>query len=121
MLLHFSIVRCSVPVSNRQPRRWFTDSFILIAPTSTRSNYRAFPGQDNSSVITDSLFSGDINQCDFFTIQADSPAAKLGFVNITKPSMRISGCNMDGGSILCSSVLSSVIISVCYYYFTEVL
>ena len=52
-------------------------------------------GQDNSSVIADPLFLGDVNQCDFFTVQPNSPAAKLGFVNITKPSKWTPGCNMD--------------------------
>lgn len=49
-------------------------------------------GQDNSSLIADPLFAGDINQCDFFTIQSNSPAAKLGFVNITKLSRWTPGC-----------------------------
>ena len=52
-------------------------------------------GQDNNSVIADPLFVGDVNQCDFFTVQSDSPAAKLGFINITKPSKWISGCDFD--------------------------
>ena len=52
-------------------------------------------GQDNNSVIADPLFTGDVNQCDFFTVRADSPAAKLGFVNITKPSKWTSGCDID--------------------------
>ena len=41
-------------------------------------------GQDNNSVIADPLFAGDIHQCDFFTVQANSPAAKLGYMNIRK-------------------------------------
>jgi len=56
-------------------------------------------GQDNGSVIADPLFLGDVNQCDFFTIRSDSPAAKLGFVNITKPSKWTSGCSKDDSII----------------------
>ena len=52
-------------------------------------------GQDNSSIIADPLFLGDVNQCDFFTVHSDSPAAKRGFINITKPSKWISGCDFD--------------------------
>jgi parallel beta-helix repeat protein len=52
-------------------------------------------GQDNSSVIADPLFVGDVNQCDFFTIQSNSPAAKLGFANITKLSKWTPGCSTD--------------------------
>ncbi|UJR11235.1 hypothetical protein I4U23_015417 [Adineta vaga] len=52
-------------------------------------------GQDNGSIIDDPLFSGDTNQCNFFTVKWNSPAAKLGFVNITKPSKWLSGCNSD--------------------------
>jgi hypothetical protein len=52
-------------------------------------------GQDNNSVIADPLFAGDINQCDFFSVQANSPAAKLGFVNITKPSRWTPRCDTD--------------------------
>ena len=51
----------------------------------------------NNSVITDPLFAGDVTQCDFFTVQANSPAAKLGFVNLTKPSKWTPGC--DTGTI----------------------
>ncbi len=54
-------------------------------------------GQDNGSVIADPLFTGDVNQCDFFTIQANSPAAKLGFVNITKLSKWTPGCDTNEG------------------------
>ncbi len=55
-------------------------------------------GQDNGSVIADPLFTGDVNQCDFFTIQANSPAAKLGFVNMTKLSKWWTpGCDTDEG------------------------
>jgi hypothetical protein len=56
-------------------------------------------GQDNNSVIADPLFAGDVNQCDFFTVQVNSPAAKLGFVNITKPSKWIAGCDMDDEAV----------------------
>jgi parallel beta-helix repeat protein len=52
-------------------------------------------GQDNDSVIADPLFIGDVNQCDFFTIQSNSPAAKLGFANITKLSKWTPGCVSD--------------------------
>ena len=52
-------------------------------------------GQDNNSVIADPLFAGDISQCDFFTVRSESPAVKLGFVNITKPSMWTPGCATD--------------------------
>ena len=52
-------------------------------------------GQDNNSVIADPLFAGDVNQCDFFTVQSSSPAAKLGFVNITKLEKWTSGCDDD--------------------------
>ena len=52
-------------------------------------------GQDNNSVLADPLFLGDVNQCDFFTISSDSPAAKLGFTNLTKLSIWTSGCDMD--------------------------
>jgi parallel beta-helix repeat protein len=55
-------------------------------------------GQDNGSIIADPLFTGDVSQCDFFTVQANSPAAKLGFVNITKPSKWTPGCDVDDGS-----------------------
>ncbi|CAF4180409.1 unnamed protein product [Rotaria sp. Silwood2] len=52
-------------------------------------------GQDNGSVIADPLFVGDVNQCDFFTIQSNSSAAKLGFTNITKLSMWTPGCSTN--------------------------
>ncbi|CAF1354934.1 unnamed protein product [Adineta steineri] len=52
-------------------------------------------GQDNGSIIADPLFVGDVNQCDFFTIQSNSPAAKLGFTNLTKLSKWTSGCDMN--------------------------
>jgi hypothetical protein len=52
-------------------------------------------GQDNDSVIADPLFVGDINQCDFFTVQANSPAAVLGFKNITKLAKWTPGCDTD--------------------------
>ena len=50
-------------------------------------------GQENGSVIADPLFIGDVNQCDFFTIHMNSPAAKLGFVNLTKLSKWTPGCD----------------------------
>ncbi|CAF3774388.1 unnamed protein product [Adineta steineri] len=52
-------------------------------------------GQDNSSIIADPLFTGDVNQCDFFTVQSNSPAVKLGFANITKLSKWTPGCGTD--------------------------
>ena len=52
-------------------------------------------GQDNGSVLADPLFLGDINQCDFFTISSNSPAAKLGFANLTRLSIWTPGCDMD--------------------------
>lgn len=52
-------------------------------------------GQDNNSVIADPLFAGDVNQCDFFTVRSDSPAAALGFANITKLSKWTPGCATD--------------------------
>jgi parallel beta-helix repeat protein len=52
-------------------------------------------GQDNGSIIADPLFAGDVNQCDFFTVQANSPAAKLGFANIKKLSRWTPGCGTD--------------------------
>ena len=56
-------------------------------------------GQDNGSTIADPLFLGEVEQCDFFTVHGDSPAAKLGFVNITKPSKWIPGCDTDDFTI----------------------
>jgi hypothetical protein len=55
-------------------------------------------GQDKDSVIADPLFAGDVNQCDFFTVQSNSPAAKLGFVNLTKLPQWISGCSTDNNN-----------------------
>ncbi len=52
-------------------------------------------GQDNGSMIADPLFAGDVNQCDFFTVQANSPAAKLGFVNLTKLPKWTPGCDTN--------------------------
>jgi len=52
-------------------------------------------GQDNQSIIADPLFGGDVDQCDFFTIRADSPAAKLGFKNLTKHSKWTPGCEKN--------------------------
>ena len=52
-------------------------------------------GHDNNSVISDPLFLGDVNQCDFFTIHDKSPAAKLGFVNLTKLSKWTPGCDTE--------------------------
>ena len=55
-------------------------------------------GQDNDSLIADPLFTGDVSQCDFFTVQANSPAAKLGFANITKLPKWTPGCGTDDAS-----------------------
>ena len=52
-------------------------------------------GQDVGSVVADPLFMDDVNQCDFFAIRSDSPAAKHGFQNLTKPKRWTSGCDMD--------------------------
>ena len=52
-------------------------------------------GQDNNSVITDPLFMGDVTECDFFTIQGNSPAARLGFMNLTKLSTWTPGCDAE--------------------------
>ncbi len=52
-------------------------------------------GQDKNSVMENPLFVGDVNQCDFFTIQSNSPAAKLGFSNLTKPLAWTPGCDMN--------------------------
>lgn len=49
-------------------------------------------GQDNDSVLADPLFTGDVNQCDFFTVQPNSPATRLGFVNLTKLTKWTPGC-----------------------------
>ncbi|CAF3883297.1 unnamed protein product [Rotaria sp. Silwood1] len=54
-------------------------------------------GQHNGSVIADRLFAGDVNQCDFFTVQLESSAAKLKFVNLTKRSTWTPGCSVDDG------------------------
>ncbi|CAF0741905.1 unnamed protein product [Adineta ricciae] len=52
-------------------------------------------GQENNSLIADPLFTGDVNQCDFFTVQLNSPAAQIGFKNLTKLSKWTPGCDMD--------------------------
>jgi hypothetical protein len=64
---------------------------LLFGPNQTFAEWQK-TGQDNGSVIADPLFTGDVNQCDFFTIQSNSPAAKLGFVNITKLPQWTPGC-----------------------------
>ena len=68
---------------------------LLFGPNQKPFTEWQKSGQDNGSVIADPLFAGDVNQCDFFTVLADSPAAKLGFVNITKLSQWTSGCDVD--------------------------
>jgi parallel beta-helix repeat protein len=67
---------------------------LLFGPNQTFAEWQK-SGQDNGSVIADPLFAGDVNQCDFFTIQSNSPAAKLEFVNITKLPQWIPGCETD--------------------------
>ena len=52
-------------------------------------------GQDNGNVLADPLFTGDVDQCDFVTVRADKPAAKLGFVNITRFPRWTPGCDTD--------------------------
>ena len=52
-------------------------------------------GHDVNSVIADPQFLGDVNECNFFTVSANSPAAKLGFANISRPSRWTRGCSMD--------------------------
>jgi len=69
-------------------------TLLLFGPNITFAEWQE-TGQDNGSVIADPLFAGDVNQCDFFTVQANSPAAKLGFVNITKLPQWTPGCETD--------------------------
>ena len=52
-------------------------------------------GQDVGSILGDPLFTGDVNECDLFTIQLNSPAASLGFQNLTKPSKWTPGCSTE--------------------------
>jgi parallel beta-helix repeat protein len=68
---------------------------LLFGPQLTSFEEWQKTGQDNGSVLADPLFTGDVNQCDFFTISSDSPAAKLGFVNLTKLSIWTPGCDMN--------------------------
>ena len=69
-------------------------TLLLFGPNVTFAEWQE-SGQDNGSVIADPLFAGDVNQCDFFTVQANSPAVKLGFVNITKLPQWTPGCETD--------------------------
>jgi len=73
------------------------DTQLLFGPQKTSFAQWQSTGQDNGSVIADPLFVGDVNQCDFFAVKADSPAAKLGFVNITKLATWTPGCDTDDG------------------------
>ena len=73
------------------------DVLLLFGSNQTSFTKWQQSGQDNGSVIADPLFIGDVNECDFFSIQANSPAARLGFVNITKPAKWTSGCDSDEG------------------------
>ena len=59
-------------------------TLLLFGSKQTSFDEWQKTGQDNGSVIADPLFAGDVNQCDFFTVQFDSPAAKLSFVNLTR-------------------------------------
>ncbi|CAF2860443.1 unnamed protein product [Rotaria sp. Silwood2] len=68
---------------------------LLFGPQQTSFIEWQKTGQDNDSMIADPLFIGNVNQCDFFTIQSDSPAAKLGFANITKLSKWTPGCDTN--------------------------
>jgi hypothetical protein len=68
---------------------------LLFGPEQISFEKWQMTGQDNGSVIADPLFVGDVNQCDFFSIQSNSPAAKLGFVNITKLARWNPGCDMN--------------------------
>lgn len=68
---------------------------LLFGPQQIPFDQWQETGQDNGSVIADPLFIGDVNQCDFFTIRAESPAAQLGFQNLTKLSLWTPGCDFD--------------------------
>ena len=69
-------------------------TLLLFGPNVTFAEWQK-SGQDNGSVIADPLFTGDVNQCDFFAVSFDSPAAKLGFVNITKLPQWTPGCETE--------------------------
>ena len=71
------------------------DTQLLFGAERTSFGEWQSSGQDNNSVIADPLFVGDVNQCDFFAVRSNSPAAKLGFVNITKLPTWTPGCDMD--------------------------
>ena len=68
---------------------------LLFGSNKTTFDEWQKTGHDNGSVLADPLFAGDVNQCDFFAVQSDSPAAKLGFVNIAKLPQWTPGCDMD--------------------------
>jgi hypothetical protein len=68
---------------------------LLFGPQQTSFEEWQKTGQDNGSVMADPLFIGDVNQCDFFAISSNSPAAKLGFANLTKLSKWTPGCDMN--------------------------
>jgi len=84
----------TAPFSNNVYYNPFGTRLLFGANEVSFSEWQA-SGQDNNSVIADPLFLGDVNQCDFFTISANSPAAKLGFMNITKPGKWTPGCDMN--------------------------
>jgi parallel beta-helix repeat protein len=71
------------------------DTLLLFGSQQTTFAEWQKTGQDNGSVIADPLFSGNVSQCDFFTVLSNSPAAKLGFANITKLSKWTPGCDTD--------------------------
>ena len=66
---------------------------LLFGPQQLSFDQWQKTGQDNGSVIADPLFAGDVTQCDFFTVQSNSPAAQLGFRNLTKLSKWTPGCD----------------------------
>ena len=71
---------------------------LLFGPNQTAFANWQKTGQDVHSVVADPLFAGDVKQCDFFTVRADSPAAKLGFVNITRLPQWTPGCEFEDDS-----------------------
>ncbi|CAF3891873.1 unnamed protein product [Rotaria sp. Silwood1] len=99
----FQGAKHSVYISNPNVIASFNDnvyynpygSSLLFGPQQTSFIEWQKTGQDNNSIIADPLFIGNVNQCDFFTIRSDSPAAKLGFANITKLSKWTSGCDTN--------------------------
>jgi parallel beta-helix repeat protein len=66
---------------------------LLFGPEQLPLDQWQKTGQENGSVIADPLFAGDVSQCDFFTVQPNSPAAQLGFRNLTKLTKWTPGCD----------------------------